>query len=438
MKPIVYIIHHVDTEGPLYEDIKATFKRINNILGVHLTLKPTRENLRKLQSGVVKELNNEQNAKVKIITQPHLLEYKKSWAELDEMLYRILSSKYRNKVKDSFGGGWVYNWHIMDHVGFDINPRHRDMGYMNIFEHYQSILEETGSDKIDEIEWYFHPVNYKKQANLSATSYENSYPLIHQILTRRLIEKNWFPVVNRPGMHTERPDSNWFLEQWLPFDAANQSIKNDDYISNGRFGDWKGAPDDWTIYHPSIYDWRSVGNCNRYIARILNLNTRFRNITEDEISKAFNKARTENTNVYLGVDDHDWREMSQEIEGFLNMLIVVKKNYPDVDFKFSRSIPAFKAVLGLNKENTVNFTSKIEDNLLTIEFIKGEPFGPQPYLAIKTTDGIYFHDNLDFGEFKKIYYYTFDDDTVRLENIKSLVIATNDRYGNQCIKRVID
>lgn len=35
----------------------------------------------------------------------------------------------------------------------------------------------------------------------------------------------WFPLVNRAGMHNERPDSNWFLEQWIPFDASNQSIE---------------------------------------------------------------------------------------------------------------------------------------------------------------------------------------------------------------------
>ena len=32
MKPIVYIVHHVDTEGPLYEDIKDTFKRLEDLL----------------------------------------------------------------------------------------------------------------------------------------------------------------------------------------------------------------------------------------------------------------------------------------------------------------------------------------------------------------------------------------------------------------------
>jgi hypothetical protein len=59
-------------------------------------------------------------------------------------------------------------------------------------------------------------------------------------------------------------------------------------------------------------------------------------------------------------------------------------------------------------------------------------------LAIKIKGGEYFHENFDFGEFKKSYYFTFDDNTVKLNDIETLVIATNDFCGNQCIKRIIN
>ena len=38
---------------------------------------------------------------------------------------------------------------------------------------------------------------------------------------------------------------------------------------------------------------------------------------------------------------------------------------------------------------------------------------------------------------KWAHYYTFDFNTTELENIESLVIGTNDKYGNQCIKKII-
>ena len=48
MKNIVYIVHAVDTEGPLYESTKATFERLNATFGIKL--EPTHENLVKLRN----------------------------------------------------------------------------------------------------------------------------------------------------------------------------------------------------------------------------------------------------------------------------------------------------------------------------------------------------------------------------------------------------
>ena len=52
-KPFVYICLSIDTEGPLYEDIVATFQRLENILEVKIPLKPTKANLEKLRAGDV-------------------------------------------------------------------------------------------------------------------------------------------------------------------------------------------------------------------------------------------------------------------------------------------------------------------------------------------------------------------------------------------------
>jgi hypothetical protein len=441
MNPIVYICHHVDTEGPLYETVEASFKRLEvSVLGGggKFPIEYTKANLTLLQQGKVDFLTEEQRQKAMIMAHPHLLQTKSTWSEIDEMQYRIMSPEYRNKFQDSFGCGWVYNWHVIDFVGYEINPRHRDMGWHNIYDHYTTLLKETKSDDIDAIEWHFHPMHHKHVANLDSNSYDNSMPLIHQALSRKLIDRGFFPRVFRPGCHCERPDTCWFLEQWIPFDVANQSVKDDDYIGNGRFGDWNGAPSDWSIYHPDLYDWRKEGQTNRWVARVMNLKTRFRNVTQDEVDAAFEKASRENCPVYLGVTDHDWREISNEIEPFYEMILKANEKYPMVKFKFSKGIDAFREVLGLPQSKGLDFETTIEGNLLSVKFTQGEPFGPQPYLAIKTKEGEYFHENFDFGEFKKSYYFTFDDNTVKLNDIETLVIATNDSCGNQCIKRIIN
>ena len=46
--PILYIVHFIDTEGPLYESIPETIKRFNEIYGKKL--EPTADNLKKIQN----------------------------------------------------------------------------------------------------------------------------------------------------------------------------------------------------------------------------------------------------------------------------------------------------------------------------------------------------------------------------------------------------
>jgi hypothetical protein len=441
---IIFIVHHIDTEGPLCEPLEEIFIRLQNITGVDLKLPFTRNNLIRLQNGEI-EMNSDLKKEVQKIVAPHLISFKENWNEIDEMLVRITAPEYRDKFKDSFGNGWTYNWHIMDHVGYITNERRRDMGYLNIFNHYERLMKELPKFN-DEIQWHFHPVSLKNEAHRCATSYENSYFELHQILCRRIIEKKWFPQVNRAGFHTIRPDSNWFLEQWLPFDASNQSM--DEIASesvqldaiNGRFGDWRGAPSDWSIYNPDLYDWRKKGSLNRYISRALNLKTRFRNINRTEIEKAFELAG-KGQNVYLGITNHDYREMSLEIEEFNDLFVNVSRRYSDIKFCNSPTLKAFQSVIGYNSEeiidNKVDFKVEIDGNLIRVKVTNGELFGPQPYLAIKTTNGNYIHDNFDFGNFKKEYFYTLDKETLMLSEIDKIGVATNDKYGN-CKIAVID
>jgi hypothetical protein len=48
---IVYINHHIDTEGPLWENIQDLFDRLNLIF--EIDLEPTYKNLELLQNGQI-------------------------------------------------------------------------------------------------------------------------------------------------------------------------------------------------------------------------------------------------------------------------------------------------------------------------------------------------------------------------------------------------
>ncbi len=443
-KPIVHIVHHVDTEGPMREPLDELFERIENTLGHALKLEPTKENLLKLQSLEFVFINNEINQLLKKLIDPKLLSFKNNWDEVDEMLNRILIPSYRNKFKDSFGKGWIYNWHLLDHVGFETNPRYRILGYGAIFNLYNDKLKNLKIEE-DSLQWHFHPIPFNKAAHTSAISYMNSAHELQQVMCRRLIDSNWFPVVNRAGFHTVRPDSNWWLEQWLPFDASNQAMNNDntgfnDNI-NGRFGDWRGAPDDWSLYNPDYNDWRKKGNMNRTIARCLNMNTRFRNIDGKELQKAFNLANSSGKDVYVGITNHDFREMSIEMVSFYEVLKQVASENKTVDYSFSDTITAFRKCIGFSNEEIskykINFDIELRNNTLNVSINNGDLFGPQPFIGILTKDGRYLTDNFNFGEIgNKQFYYTFDFLTVPIQNVKTIAVASNDKYGNSCIKRI--
>lgn len=429
---VLYIVHSIDTEGPLYEDIGSTFKRIENIFG--FKLEPTKENLSKIQDGTL-DLGGKEKQLLKMFSSGQL-SFIDDYSKLDAMLENIGSADFRLRVPDSYGNGWIYNWHCVDHIHYSINPRRKDIGFHNIFDYYSNFIRQTQAP--DTIHWHFHPAHHSGASHISSTSYINDTRFL-EIITRRVLERNWFPSVNRAGFHTERPDSHWLLEQWMPFDLSNQRYHDDgeeqDDLSGGRFGDWRRAPKNWNVYHPSHDDYQVPGNCRRYIGRCLNLGSRIRLVTERDVREAFEEAR-KNGKAMMGVTDHDFRDIAPDVVYMRELLQKVSKEFPDVKFRYSEVREAFnQMIFDEYKEPTSNLL-KIEiasgrnenQKILRVEASE-DTFGPQPFLAIETIDGKFLHDNLDFEEPFRSWHYTFDFQTVPLDQVRKIGVASNDKRG---------
>lgn len=434
---IVYVVHCIDTEGPLYESLKETFKRIKYFTGKDIF--PSFENLRKIQKKEYPLDGKEEMAA--LVFSKRLLNYKKDWGDIDRMLEHITSKDYRMQFADSFGEGYVYNWFIMDWEGFKTNPRCRDQGFNNIYNHYRDFYDlHDLHGWNDEFHFHAHPMSINREAHRCATSYLNS-PHIYESLCHRIIDCKDFPSCFRPGFHTERPDSNWFLEQFIPFDFGNQAVlfpandKNQDDIVEGRFGDWRRAPSDWSWYHPSIDDYQIAGNCHRTIFRCLNIGTRYHLITQDDVDMAFSRAANGEATI-LAYTDHDFREMSYDIEDVYRMILKSSEKYPDVKFKNSGAHEAAVAVLGI-EEQPFDLHYEIERKNGTGRLhvkASSETFGPQPFLAIKTNEGRYFMDNFDFQELRRSWTYIFDEHTLPINTIDKIGIASNSMYGTKSVK----
>ena len=63
-------------------------------------------------------------------------------------------------------------------------------------------------------------------------------------------------------------------------------------------------------------------------------------------------------------------------------------------------------------------------------------FGPQPFLAIKTKNKKYYHENFYIKKPFKEWIYTFDRHSVKKNNVDIFAFAANDKFGNTCITKV--
>jgi hypothetical protein len=411
------------------EDLNDTFKRLKVIFGIDVP--PSKENLIKLQKKEI-YLSGLEDEVAKVI-KPSLLAYNESWKDIELMLEECMSSKYRREFLDDFDGGWVYSWHCMDHVGYKDNRRRKDVGYGNIYRFYKNIINKTNSLK-DEINWHYHPLSFDRNPLKCAANYVNSFDVLNNILCRRVVDEKWFPTVNRPGFHTERIDIHLFLEQWIPFDYANNYSDTDNGqkdLIGGRFGDWRRSSRSWTGYHPSHDDYQVEGLCRRIIFRCLNVGTRFKTIKEQHVLEALSDAEKNGVSI-LSFANHDWRDIRPDVEYIRNIVAKCRKKYPNVNIKFSGAREAAKDITFGKGE--VNYSKLIlkgyfEKSKFIVEVKQGELFGPQPYLAIKTVDGRYLHDNFDVEIPSKRYSYTFDHHTIDKRAISKIAAASADKYG---------
>jgi len=428
----LFIVHCIDTEGPMYEPLNDTFKRLNAVFNINIY--PSKKNLHRLQNmeinlnGIEKDVMN--------FVLPQRINMNETWDQIDDMLENIMSDGYRNKFKDSNGKGWVYSWFCLDHVGFmGNNPRRRDAGHHNVFDKYMAVTDNGN----DIVQWHYHPLPANGHYNCSGMAYLNS-PNIWEILSRKIIDRQWFPSVYRPGFHTERPDSHWFLEQWIPFDFANQSIDNDSVsdlldngqvdLSSGRYGYWKNAITEWRSYNPSYENYQLEGSCKRSIFRCLNMESRIRELTLGDVKKAFQRA-SEGKDTILSFTNHDFRDMVPEIDKVRNYIEIASKKYPSVNFSYENALSAARKHLNLKGcSPSLKLKVKHLPGRCYLEIQSLAPiFGVQPFFCIKTYDGRYIWENLDFISLG-LWSFTMDWNHIEPNMVQTIGIAVNSKSGS--------
>lgn len=419
LNPVVHVVHCVDTEGPLFESLEATFGRLYELYG--LRVHPSQENLEKLQKGNHPDVPDKLAGGIAATFSEANLSYNSSWTEVDAMLNEATSERFRNVFEDSFGDGWKYSWFVLDHVHVGQNLRRKAEGWMAVFNHYWEKLDGFGSG--DEFQYHFHPTSISNNYLAPATSYINTSSDFMEGLARRLIDHSHFPSVFRPGFHSIRPDSNALLELWFPFDFSNQSVSSatrEPDEMHGRFGDWNRAPATWRGFHPSLRDYQLEGELRRRTFRCLNVGTRMRQLTRDHVFEAFEEARRFGNSV-LAFADHDFRDIRPDVERVHGWLVEAQQSYPEI---FFRNNTAQRAAMAMGQTWHRNCQLQVSwaGHLMRVQ-VSGYMFSAQPFLAIKTCDGRYLHDNLDKGAKENEWTYTFDDYTLNTSQVSKIGLA---------------
>lgn len=434
---VVHIVHSIDAEGPLYESVEAKFERLSHLFGQPLDIEPTRRNLARIAAGEIK-IGTDQ-ALIEQIVSGHLSNYMETWSEVDAMLENVMSPAFRNSRRDSRGHGWVYNWFCLDHVNFEYNPRRRDMGFHNVFDHYRELLKDP-ENSADGLHWHFHPMSTFHEAHRCATHYFRSGE-VFDILGRKIIERDWFPSVFRAGFQSERPDSHWFIEQWFPFDLSNMALDDYEELERtvdsrlGRGPDWRLAPADWSVYNPSHDNYQIPGDCRRHIGRCLKLLNRLASVDQREMDKAFQRADGGEPTL-VGVCSHDFRDLAPEVEHVRDLVAESQKKFPDVEVRYSEAQEAFNDVIGLDTsadrlELEVTLHPEDGHDVARLEVVqkRGQVFGPQPFLAVESYGKQFFHDNFDFTPSQDRWHYAFHDNTLSLDQIRKIGVAASDPLG---------
>ena len=429
----VYVVHCIDTEGPLYESIDATFARLKEIFGIEM--EPSIENLRKLQNKEI-DLKGAENLVADAFAEKRIKTLG-TWDQIDDVLDELMSEKFRTQLLDSDGNGWVYNWFCIDHAGFEgDNPRRRDAGYGNIYRHYHMKLREHRCEQKDLLQFHYHPLPFNGAYNYAGTSYVNSDNLF-QILAKRIIDNHSFPAAYRAGMEAERPDAHWFLEQWIPFDYSCNSYYKENAerqpdLRDGRYGDWRRATKEWRPYHPSHDDYQIPGNCHRWITRCLSLDSRLIKLEFSDVEQAFTQVEKGKPTI-LSFSSHDFRDMRTEVIYAQNLIRMASEKYPNVRFHYCNAIEAMQRAESLTPiyaELELTLYADKEKNTAVLRArAQGKIFGTQPFFCFKTTTGKYYWDNLDYGENKREWSYVFDDKTFNLNVIEQVAIAANTPEG---------
>ena len=306
-----------------------------------------------------------------------------TWERVDAAMDKLFSPGFRERHLDPQGGHLRFGWFFLTWTGFRTNPRGRALGYHAVRDHYRERWGETLARFGDEECWHYHQPAASGVGNEWGLDWAASSEY-EAILSRQLLERDWFPACFRAGGTIEDPVSSRWVDQWFPIDYSNRApVRLEGVV------DWSEGVAEWALYHPAPEDQRRPGAGRRRMARCLDLVTGAYVLGEDEVVKAFERAAS-GQHAILSVFDHDYRDIEPRLDALRELVQRVAARYPGVPWRYAAPADAVGAALEVPAPRPLELDAAVIDGQVLIS--STEPlYQSIPWLAVRTPGGEVLH-----------------------------------------------
>ena len=334
----VYVVHCVDTEGPLHESVEATFERLKGIFGIEL--EPSVGLLRQLQAGEV-DLGGIEQA-VRKVVDPHLLAYNDTWDKVDAMLASCMSPAFRTRPSIQKGtagsttGSASITWTTTSTRGVATSATTTSSTTTRASSVRRALSRTASSSTTTPTTSAAKPIAARRTGGRRPTACSRSS------VAGSSIASGSRPPIGPGSTSSGRTATGSWSSTSRSTSPARPSprLPTTPPIGPGRrpLGRLAPCPRHLGALPPAHDDYQERGSCRRWIARCLNIGTRYRLLSEEHVRQAYAEAASDRP-VVLAFTNHDFRDMRPDIDEVRELLIRVGREFPDVPFLYSEASP---------------------------------------------------------------------------------------------------
>jgi len=309
-------------------------------------------------------------------------EFMDNWSDIKESLHEITFPEFRSKNTDSFGSPYVYNWFIMDFMGFTTNPKNRIQEFHDTYDNIKSL-----NTSLDFFHWHYHQPPKSGIGDQWSPDWDDS-DIHYEILGRRALERNDFPEVYRAGGTIEDNKCSRWLEKNFMLDYSNRVSHRSTPTTNIFDFNWYSAPSHWGYYHPHVDDLTQPGEMKRMIARSVDLESRLHHLEQWQVDEAFSYAKQFDKPVLLSYFSHDHRDMRNETYRVIEMIEKSSRKFV-IPFSYSDAKHALQKIAQIIPKK-IDVSSTIKQDEVSFTFTS-RPYQKKAFIFVLTNEGRFKH-----------------------------------------------